>query len=132
MERLERGRLLRLRAEMHVPGEAWLELGVEDADADADADGDGRSVLRQRALYHPRGPLGDLYWLAVWPFHGIVFGGMQRNIARAAEAAERERTAGVDPAADDPTAVDPAGGDLAAIGRSDHDPAAPTTAEETS
>ena len=45
---------------------------------------------------------------------------------------ERERTAGVDPAADDPTAVDPAGGDLAAIGRSDHDPAAPTTAEETS
>ena len=130
VERLERGRLLRLRAEMHVPGEAWLELWVEDADADAD--GDGRSVLRQRALYHPRGPLGDLYWWAVWPFHGIVFGGMQRNIARAAEAAERERTAGVDPAADDPTAVDPAGGDLAAIGRSDHDPAAPTTAEETS
>src|SRR5699024_9790407 len=70
VERLERGRLLRLRAEMRVPGEAWLELGVEDADADGD--GDGRSVLRQRALYHPRGLLGDLYWWAVWPFHGIV------------------------------------------------------------
>ncbi|MGO1259974.1 MAG: DUF2867 domain-containing protein, partial [Brachybacterium sp.] len=76
----ERGRLLRLRAEMRVPGQAWLELGVQEAD-------DGGSILHQRAIYHPHGLLGDLYWWAVWPFHGIVFGGMQRNIARAAEAA---------------------------------------------
>ncbi|MEE1618571.1 SDR family oxidoreductase [Brachybacterium sp. J153] len=79
VERLEPGRLLRLRAEMRVPGEAWLELGVEE-------DGDGGSILHQRAVYHPRGLLGDAYWWAVWPFHGVVFGGMQRNIARAAEA----------------------------------------------
>ena len=44
-------------------------------------------VFRQRALFHPRGLLGHLYWWAVYPFHGMVFGGMQRNIARAAEAA---------------------------------------------
>ena len=80
VERLEPGRLLRLRAEMRVPGRAWLELRVESAD-------DGGAVLHQRAVYHPRGLLGDLYWWAVWPFHGIVFGGMQRNIARAAETA---------------------------------------------
>jgi hypothetical protein len=84
VERLERGRLLRLRAEMRVPGDAWLELGVEESD--------GRAVLHQRALYHPHGLLGDVYWWAVWPFHGIVFGGMQRNLARAAEAAEAAKT----------------------------------------
>ena len=47
---------------------------------------------RQRALFHPKGLLGQLYWWSVYPFHGIVFGGMQRNIARAAETAERART----------------------------------------
>ena len=84
VERLERGRTLRLRAEMRVPGQAWLELGVDAAD-------DGGAVLHQRAIYHPRGLLGDLYWWAVLPFHGIVFGGMQRNIARAAESADPPR-----------------------------------------
>ena len=45
-------------------------------------------MFRQRAIYHPRGLAGQAYWWAVYPFHGIVFGGMQRNIARAAEAAD--------------------------------------------
>ncbi len=85
VERIDPGRLLRLRAEMRLPGLAWLELAV-DEDA-------GRTVFRQRAIYHPRGLLGQAYWWAVWPFHGIVFGGMQRNIARAAEAAARDRSA---------------------------------------
>ena len=66
---------------MKVPGRAWLDLGVEH-------DGDGRTVFHQRAVFAPKGLLGRLYWLAVLPFHGIVFGGMQRNIAaRAAQAA---------------------------------------------
>ncbi|ATG55924.1 NAD(P)-dependent oxidoreductase [Brachybacterium ginsengisoli] len=100
VERLEPGRLLRLRAEMRVPGGAWLELGVEPEDGDR-----GGAILHQRAIYHPRGLLGDLYWWAVWPFHGIVFGGMQRNIARAAEAAAG-RTAAT-PAAGPATAPPP-------------------------
>ena len=79
VEKIEPGRLLRLRAEMRLPGLAWLELAVEEVD--------GATVFRQRAIYHPRGLLGQAYWWAVYPFHGIVFGGMQRNIARAAEAA---------------------------------------------
>ena len=74
-------KLLRLRAEMKLPGLAWLELLVED-------DAAGRTVFRQRALFHPRGLMGQLYWKAISPFHGIVFGGMQRNIAKAAEQAE--------------------------------------------
>lgn len=77
--------LLRLRAEMRVPGRAWLDLGIETGEA-------GRTVFRQRAVYAPKGLLGRLYWWAVWPFHGFVFGGMQRNIASRAE----ELAAGAD------------------------------------
>ncbi len=56
---------------------AWLELIVDEDD-------DGNTIFRQRALFHPHGLPGHLYWWAIKPFHGIVFGGMQRNIAEAA------------------------------------------------
>ena len=82
VEEIEDLRLLRLRAEMRLPGLAWLELIAEE-------DEQGRTVFRQRALFHPRGLAGHAYWAAVYPFHGIVFGGMQKNIAKAAEEAER-------------------------------------------
>jgi uncharacterized protein YbjT (DUF2867 family) len=78
VEELDPGRLLRLRAEMRLPGLAWLDLSI--------AERDGRIRFCQRALFHPRGLSGQLYWWAVWPFHGIVFGRMQRNIRCAAEA----------------------------------------------
>lgn len=78
VEEIEPGRLLRLRAEMRLPGLAWLELSVEPL-------GDGRSRYRQRALFHPHGLAGQAYWWSVAPFHAVVFGGMARNIARAAE-----------------------------------------------
>jgi uncharacterized protein YbjT (DUF2867 family) len=81
VEAIEPGRLLRLRAEMRLPGEAWLELVVGTDDGH-------RTLFRQRALFHPRGLPGELYWRAISPFHGVVFGGMQRNIAHAAEHAE--------------------------------------------
>ncbi|MEV7567445.1 SDR family oxidoreductase [Streptomyces tanashiensis] len=78
VEEIERGRLLRLRAEMRLPGLAWLEMM-------ADRDDDGRTRYRQRALFHPRGLAGQVYWWSVAPFHAVVFGGMARNIARTAE-----------------------------------------------
>ena len=77
VEEIEPGRLLRLRAEMRLPGLAWLELGVRQDD--------GRTLYTQRALFHPRGLFGHLYWWAVWPFHHFVFGGMERNVTLAAE-----------------------------------------------
>ena len=87
VEERDPGAMLRLRAEMRLPGLAWLELGVQ-----ADC-GPGHSTYTQRALFHPRGLLGHAYWWSVAPFHGIVFGGMARNIARAAEHLEdREST----------------------------------------
>ena len=73
VEEIVPGRLLRLRAEMRLPGLAWLELSVEP-------DADGGSRYRQRALFHPRGLAGHLYWWSVSPFHAVVFGGMARNI----------------------------------------------------
>jgi uncharacterized protein YbjT (DUF2867 family) len=71
-------RLLRLRAEMKVPGRAWLEMTVAP-------DAAAGSRYRQRAVFLPRGLAGHVYWWAVAPFHGLVFGGMVRNIARTAE-----------------------------------------------
>ncbi|MFF0749628.1 SDR family oxidoreductase [Streptomyces sp. NPDC004267] len=79
VEEIDRGRLLRLRAEMRLPGLAWLEMAVE-------RDEHGRTSYRQRALFHPRGLAGHAYWWSVAPFHAVVFGGMARNIARTAEA----------------------------------------------
>jgi hypothetical protein len=91
VEDVQEEALLRLRAEMRLPGLAWLDLRVE-------RDAEGRTVFRQVAYFHPRGLLGQLYWWSVTPFHGIVFGGMQRNVARAAEEFER----GVSPTARPP------------------------------
>ena len=71
--------LLRLRAEMKVPGRAWLEMAVRPAP--------GGSAYHQRAVFVPHGLPGYLYWWSVAPFHGIVFGGMVRNITRTAERA---------------------------------------------
>lgn len=78
VEELERPHRLRLRAEMKLPGRAWLELTVEKTDA-------GGTCYRQRALFEPHGLAGHLYWKAIAPFHDIVFGGMTRNITSTAE-----------------------------------------------
>jgi hypothetical protein len=78
VEDREAGRLLRLRAEMRLPGLAWLEFHVEHGP-------DGGAVLRQRATFDPHGLGGHLYWWSIAAFHGIVFGGMVRGIVRAAE-----------------------------------------------
>jgi hypothetical protein len=77
VEEVEPERLLRLPAEMRLPGLAWLELGVRSDD--------DLTVYTQRALFHPHGLLGHVYWWVISPLHWVVFGGMKRNIARAAE-----------------------------------------------
>ena len=81
MEAFEPGRLLRLRAEMRVPGRAWLEFQL------APADGGGTRVV-QTAYFAPHGLLGVLYWYALYPIHGFIFGGMLREVARRAHDLE--------------------------------------------
>ncbi|TQN40710.1 uncharacterized protein YbjT (DUF2867 family) [Blastococcus colisei] len=87
VEELDEGRLLRLRAEMRLPGLAWLEFHVEHGRGTdgATTDEGGSTVLRQRATFAPHGLAGHAYWWAVAAFHGFVFGGMVRGIVRAAE-----------------------------------------------
>jgi uncharacterized protein YbjT (DUF2867 family) len=82
VEEVVPGSLLRLRAEMKVPGLAWLEFHVAPAEG-------GRSTLRQRATFFPHGLAGQAYWYAVVPFHGAVFPTMLRRISAA--AVERDR-----------------------------------------
>ena len=62
---------LLLFAEMKLPGEAWLEFRI-----------DNNNVLHQTATFRPLGLWGRLYWYSVLPFHGFIFRGMIRNIAR--------------------------------------------------
>jgi uncharacterized protein YbjT (DUF2867 family) len=73
----QRDRVLALRAEMKLPGEALLDFRIT-------ARGSGACTLQQRALFRPRGLFGLLYWYAVVPFHHIVFRGMLQGIQREA------------------------------------------------
>ncbi|HUB42183.1 MAG TPA: SDR family oxidoreductase [Streptosporangiaceae bacterium] len=77
VEAIEPGHLLRLRAEMKLPGLAWLELSASEHH--------GHTLYRQRAIFHPRGLPGHLYWYTLLPLHALVFAAMARNITRAAQ-----------------------------------------------
>ncbi|GAB3140489.1 SDR family oxidoreductase [Marisediminicola antarctica] len=79
VEEIRRGSFLRLRAEMKLPGRAWLELSVEPALG-------GGSDYRQRAIFFPQGLGGRLYWFSILPFHGIIFNSMATKITQTAEA----------------------------------------------
>jgi uncharacterized protein YbjT (DUF2867 family) len=86
VERVEQPALLRLRAEMRVPGRAWLQW-------EAIPDADGRSRLVQTALFQPRGLAGFLYWYVLYPIHAVMFSRLARAVAAQAEAAEPARAA---------------------------------------
>jgi uncharacterized protein YbjT (DUF2867 family) len=76
VEAVEPGRLLRLAAEMRLPGRAWLQFELEP-------DGSG-TLLRQTAIFDPLGLLGGLYWYVAYPIHQLIFQGMLRGIVTAA------------------------------------------------
>jgi uncharacterized protein YbjT (DUF2867 family) len=76
VEAFEPDRLLRLAAEMKVPGRAWLEFEVTP--------GGSSSTIRQTASFDSMGLFGRAYWYALYPLHHLVFGGMLRGIAREA------------------------------------------------
>jgi len=79
VEALEVPHLLRLRAEMKLPGRAWLQFEVlPDA---------GGARVEQTAFFEPRGILGYLYWYSVLPFHRFVFPGLIGALKTQAETA---------------------------------------------
>lgn len=79
VEEYRPGRMLRLRAEMVLPGRAWLQFETEPLSA-------ARSRLVQTAFFEPRGVRGYIYWYGIMPIHGIVFGRMIEQVVRAAES----------------------------------------------
>lgn len=78
VEALEAPHLLRLRAEMKLPGTAWLQFEVLPEGP--------ASRIEQTAFFDPRGLLGYLYWFAVRPFHRFVFPGLIQAVVRRATA----------------------------------------------
>ncbi len=78
VEEVQPGRLLRLAAEMRLPGRAWLQFEVTPEN--------GGALIRQTALFDPLGLAGLVYWYALWGVHQFVFAGMLRNLAKAAAA----------------------------------------------
>ncbi len=79
VEALEKNKLLRLRAEMKLPGSAWLQFEV--------AERDGGCAVEQTAFYDPHGFFGYLYWYFVLPFHRFVFPGLLAAVRERAESA---------------------------------------------
>jgi uncharacterized protein YbjT (DUF2867 family) len=78
VEAVEPGRLLRLAAEMRLPGRAWLQFEVTGQG--------GGSLIRQTALFDPVGLGGLIYWYGLWAIHQWVFAGMLRSLVREATA----------------------------------------------
>lgn len=79
VEAFEAGRLLRLRAEMRVPGRAWLQFEVRPTRSG--------SRITQTAVFDPLGLWGLVYWYGLYPVHWLIFRGMLWGIARAATPA---------------------------------------------
>jgi len=78
VEAAEPPHLLRLRAEMRLPGRAWLQWETFPED--------GGTRLVQTALFAPFGLLGTVYWYGLYPFHQFIFSAMVDALARRAEA----------------------------------------------
>ncbi|WKZ37217.1 MAG: DUF2867 domain-containing protein [Anaerolineales bacterium] len=82
VETVDKDRLMRLRAEMKLPGKAWLQFESVPAD-------DGKTLFTVTAYFAPYGLFGFLYWYAMWPFHKPLFDGLTRRIASRARVLAR-------------------------------------------
>jgi hypothetical protein len=80
VEHVDRPRLLRLRADVHLPGRLWLELS-------ATAQGGDRCLFRQRVVFQPYGLAGEAFWGASTPLRDAIFAGIARDITAKASAA---------------------------------------------
>lgn len=78
VEAFDPNRLLRLRAEMKLPGRAWLQF-------EAVGQKPSGSTLVQTAFFEPQGLLGYLYWYGVATLHNWIFGKLATQIVRTAE-----------------------------------------------
>ncbi|NCF65237.1 MAG: DUF2867 domain-containing protein [Chloroflexi bacterium] len=83
VEMVEADHLLRLRAEMKLPGQGWLQFEANNCQ-------DGRTDLVQTAYFASKGLSGLLYWYGIYPLHGFIFSRMIEAVAqRAVELSNR-------------------------------------------
>ena len=79
VETVEPNKLLRLRAEMKVPGRAWLQFETHPLEK-------GYTQLVQTAYFAPKGLFGFLYWYGLYPIHGLIFSGLIRELKKLAQS----------------------------------------------
>lgn len=77
VEALEPGKRLRLKAEMKLPGEAWLEFSLKEDK--------GGTVIKQSSLFYPDPFWGSLYWYILYPVHHLIFNGMLKGLCHQIE-----------------------------------------------
>ena len=82
VEAVEPDRIMRLRAEMKLPGKAWLEFQSIPLPA-------GNTQLTQTAYFAPRGLGGFFYWYLLYPIHSLIFSGLIRKVAGRAKKLAR-------------------------------------------
>jgi hypothetical protein len=76
--KIQPGRMIRLKAEMKLPGEGWLQLDVTPHTED-------QARLTQTVFFAPKGLPGIVYWYLLYPLHGLVFAKMIKTIAKRSE-----------------------------------------------
>lgn len=81
VEELESNHLMRLRAEMKVPGLAWLQFEIIPQVTK-------RNLVIQMAFFEPKGLPGLLYWYLLYPIHGWMFSKLIAKVIEKAEAEE--------------------------------------------
>jgi hypothetical protein len=79
VEAVEPDQSLLLRAEIKVPGRAWLQFKTVPIDG-------GGSQLVQTAFFAPKGLFGILYWYVLYPIHSLIFSGLIRKLVQRADA----------------------------------------------
>jgi len=65
---------LLLRAEMKLPGMAWLEFRIDRIE--------GKNRLSMKAFYQTRNLFGKAYWYACLPIHSLIFYELIRQIEK--------------------------------------------------
>jgi hypothetical protein len=74
---------LLLRAEMKLPGRAWLEFRIQKSS--------DMNCLSVKAHYQTGGLWGKLYWYVFLPFHIFIFKGLIQQIERISDEGQSER-----------------------------------------
>lgn len=82
VEAVEAGHLLRLRAEMKLPGQTWLQFEAAPYEGE-------QTLLTQTTYFAPKGLSGLVYWYLLYPFHRLIFSGMIKKVVSRAEASRR-------------------------------------------